>query len=290
MPTTEIEHWIDHIPGQREFRRAVHTILYAIASAHDLQSLLVLKGGILLSLAYASSRFTKDIDFSTSKTAQELDAEATIQKLEDALIVAVETLGYGIDCRVHGWEQRPPGEYHTFPTLRIRIGYADQNDRRAHQKLVQLNATQVVRVDLSLNEPLGDPTLLEVDGQKALRAYSFHDLVAEKYRALIQQEVRNRIRRQDTYDLYLLLKDNVEADKIDVRRRVLSSLRLKSAARNLPIDSSSLRREEVIRRSKAEYGHLAHEVEGVLPSFDEAYEAIALYYESLPWDESEVFN
>ena len=39
-----------------------------------------------------------------------------------------------------------------------------------------------------------------------IEASTLVDLVAEKFRAMIQQPIRNRYRRQDAYDLYCLLE------------------------------------------------------------------------------------
>jgi len=44
------------------------------------------------------------------------------------------------------------------------------------------------------------------------------------------------------------------------------------------------------RRSEREYGQLAVEVEGELPPFDEVYETVRDFYESLPWDSHHPWN
>ena len=74
----DISHWTDEVLEQRSFRKAVHIVLAAIAGTPDLQANMIMKGGILLSLAYEGSRFTKDIDFSTPRTLKEFDIQEFI--------------------------------------------------------------------------------------------------------------------------------------------------------------------------------------------------------------------
>ena len=245
---------------------------------------MVLKGGILLALQYDSSRFTRDIDFSTDRTTREVDLEDFIATFEAALVEAVSELGYDVDCIVQGWQKQPPRADATFPTIRIRVGYAKRGDERLHRRLMRKEAQHVVKIDFSLNEPLGEPELLEIEEGKSIRTYSFHDLIAEKIRAVLQQEVRNRQRRQDVYDLNLLLKNNSTRISDEINSKVYHSLKIKSAARELDVDKKSMRNPEIIRRSRQEYSKLEAEIEGELPDFDETYEFVRSYYECLPWE------
>ena len=243
-----------------------------------------MKGGILLALNYRSSRFTRDIDFSTYLTLSQINVEDLIENFRAALLAAVDLLPYEVDCLVHGWEQQPPGEDKNFPTIRIRVGYAARGDQRAHRMLLLNRSPHVVKVDFSLNEPLGNTEFFEIQDGQSIQIYSLHDLVAEKYRAILQQEVRNRIRRQDTYDIYqLLIGDNAEFLE-DKKSEVLKSLEQKAEARNLPIKKDSMQQPEIISRSREDYESLEHEIEGPLPDFDTAYDLVKSYYESLPWD------
>lgn len=281
----DISNWTDEVLEQRSFRQAVHIVLAAIAGTPDLQANMIMKGGILLSLAYEGSRFTKDIDFSTPRTLKELDIQEFIRKFESALGRAVEQLDYGLDCIVQSWRQQPPQEDADFATIRLRIGYAYKGHAAAHRRLLKKNSSQIVKVDYSLNEPLGDPEICEISEGETIQVYSFHDLIGEKLRAILQQEVRNRIRRQDTYDLYCLLRHYPSAADEQTRSRVLSSLKDKARARGLEVCKSSMANPNIIERSKAEYGNLISEISGDLPPFDEAYASVKDYYESLPWDE-----
>ena len=243
-----------------------------------------MKGGILLALGYESTRFTRDIDFSTEIMLQEFNVEEFIAKFDAALVDTIDQLEYDIDCKVQGCKQQPPRENATFPTFEIRVGYANRSDQRAHRRLMRKMAIQVVMVDLSLNEPRGEPELFEIEEGRSIQIYSFHDLVGEKYRAVLQQEVRNRLRRQDIYDLHLLLTSRDSSATEETKLNILHSLKEKAAARDLVIDHQSMRNTEIIRRSREEYSLLEHEIEGVLPEFDEAYDLVRSFYENLPWD------
>lgn len=285
MASLDIATWVNEDAGHRAFRQAVHTILTAISNTRELREIMVMKGGILLALGYASTRFTRDIDFSTEQTPAEFDIEDFIAKFDNALVDASDKLPYDIDCRLQGWKKQPPREDASFPTFEIRVGYASRGNRGAHRRLMRGEAPHAVSVDFSLNEPRGGPVLLEIGGGRTIQAYSFQDLVAEKFRAVLQQEVRNRMRKQDIYDLYLLLKSSTGQITEETRPEILHSLKEKAAARDLAIDRDSMRNPEIYRRSSIEYELLVYEVEGQPPEFDNAYNFVRSYYEALPWSD-----
>lgn len=282
MTSLDIAAWVNKDASHIAFRQTVHTILTAISNTHELREIMVMKGGILLALGYASTRFTRDIDFSTEQMPTEFKIEDFIARFDNALAAATDKLPYDIDCRIQGWKKQPPREDATFPTIEINVGYANRSNRGAHRRLMRGEAPHVVHIDFSLNEPRGGPVLLEIGEGKTVQVYSFEDLVAEKIRAVLQQEVRNRTRRQDIYDLYLLL-NNGAGQSEETKSGILESLKEKAAARDLTIDQKSMRNHEIYRRSHREYDLLVYEVEGPLPEFDVAYDLVRSYYEALPW-------
>lgn len=284
MPRINISQWIKHDPGQRPLREAVHTILTAIAKTPTLQAVMIMKGGILLALEYQSARFTRDIDFSTSAKLAEFDLGRFRAEFEAGLVLAVDQLGYGLDCRLQSCKQQPPGDDADFPTIRLTVGYADKSDLRSHRRLLAGNSSQIVQVDYSLNEPEGKPEIVTFDDGDAIRVYSLVDLIGEKFRAILQQEVRKRTRRQDIWDLHFLLIEQGRAQDNRRKREILHSLREKAAARNLPVSRDSMRNTEIIRRTQMEYQRLGAEIEGDLLPFKQVYSAVQAYYEGLPWD------
>lgn len=284
MTTFDIRAWVEQSKEHRAFREAVHTVLAAISGTPELRTGMIMKGGILLALSYESTRYTKDIDFSTPVRLADFNIESFMRRFEASLASAVDGLDYGLDCMVQKHEQQPPRDDATFPTIRISVGYADKSNASAHRRLRAKNAPHVVRIDYSLNEPAGAPVLFEVEDGVAIQTYSFEDLVGEKFRALLQQEVRNRFRRQDIYDLHFLLTDHPDRDSPFSRLKILNSLRERAAARNLQVGRGSMRNPDIRQRSRRDYESLSSEIEHDLHPFDTAYEAVMTWYEALPWD------
>ena len=126
--------------------------------------------------------------------------------------------------------------------------------------------------------------MFEIGDGKCIRFYSFYDLVGEKFRALLQQEVRRQIRPHDIYDLYFLLNDYPLRDDASTKQKILRSLKEKAAARNLEVEKESMQNPEIIRRSEVQYDQLKILIVGELPPFSEVYAAMRVYYEGLPWD------
>lgn len=64
----DMEAWVQQAPDkpQRGFREAVHIILESIGRSQHLHARMVMKGGLLMAIRYDSSRYTRDIDFSTT--------------------------------------------------------------------------------------------------------------------------------------------------------------------------------------------------------------------------------
>ena len=242
-----------------------------------------MKGGILLALDYQSTRYTKDIDFSTPVLLKDFDLESFKRNFDTSLAGAVDRLDYGLACAIQKCEQQPPSDDATFPTIRMTIGYAHKSASSAHRRLLKKNSSHVVQVDYSLNEPAGVLELLEIDAGLTIQTYSFHDLVGEKFRALLQQEVRNRYRRQDIYDLFFLLSTSPDCGDSHTKQEILKCLTIRAAARDIDVRKASMENPEIRRRSKRDYLSLRDEINEVLPPFDDVYDYVRAYYEGLPW-------
>lgn len=276
----ELEAWVDEAPAnQKEFRQAIRIIMESVSRDLKLRSQMVMKGGILMAIHYHSVRFTTDLDFSTSATKGEMNAEEFEEALRQSMAMSVEDSDYGLDCRIQSCGINPPGVDCPFPNLELKIGYAYKGTPK-HKRLLSGQSPTIIEIDFSLNEPIIEIEQIDIGKGISLQAYALTDLIAEKLRALLQQEIRNRYRRQDIYDLRLLLKAGLDVEQ---KESVLRSLMIKAKARGIVPNPDSLGDPELRRRSQAEYATLADEINGVLPDFDESFECVESFYRSLPW-------
>lgn len=281
---TTINDWVDASAGedQRAFREAVHTILSGIANDPILKATMVIKGGILLAIRYQSHRYTKDIDFSTDKPLGDVDIDDIVDKLDKSMAIMTEKFDYDMECRIQSCKvqpsKRPDAKY---PSIKIKIGYAYKFEAK-HKRLLAGKCPTTIDIDYSLNEYLPNIEEFDIAEEESLTAYSLTDLIAEKLRSVLQQKRRERQRRQDIFDLYLLLEKFSDLDKFE-KAKILDSLIAKARSREIEPDSTSFRDSEIKERSKAQYHTLEDEIEGQLPDFDEIYLIVQRFYESLPW-------
>lgn len=284
-----LERWVGAADdaADREFRQAVHTVLDTLASIPGLSQWIALKGAILLAVRYDFTRPTRDVDLSTAKRLQDVDVEAFLEDLRQALPASVERLPYGLACRLQSHEIRPPGAEASFPTLRISIGYAPSLDPARLRRLMHgTGSAQTLTMDLSFNEPLLTLEWLGL-GEQGLRipAYSLREFVAEKFRAILQQPGRRRNRPQDAFDIDVLLGTQPALQEAEARAEILRILRAKSVERQVPLARAGLRNPAVKERSARDYAALAAQLPLEPPPFDSMYERVRRYYESLPWSE-----
>ena len=279
----DIAEWVEQADdSQREFREAVHTILAAIANDPQLRANMVIKGGILLAVRYHSHRYTKDIDFSTTQSLSEINSDQIKEALNKNFIRIAEKLEYELDCRVQSCRIQPANKPDaSFPSVKITVGYAYKGTKK-HQRLLGNQSPTHISIDYSLNELMPNLERLDVGEGEQLHAYTLIDLIAEKLRSILQQKIRNRTRRQDIYDLRLLIEKYPDLDKIE-KQSILKSFIEKSESRDITPNKDSLDDAETRERSQKDYLTLADEIEGDLPDFNETYDAVNKFYKSLPW-------
>ena len=100
MNEIDIEAWVEAAPAdQRGFREAVHIILDSIGHSQNLKARMVMKGGLLLAIRYDGTRFTRDLDFSTSERYTAEHADALLAELEAGLVAAEDRRPDGRACR-----------------------------------------------------------------------------------------------------------------------------------------------------------------------------------------------
>ena len=278
-----IQDWIYQTDDaqQRDFRKAVHIALRAISYTQSIP-FIALKGSILISLSYFGSRKTKDVDFSTNLKKNDFDIDELTEELSENIILSNEELEYDVVCQLQNFKFKPPSADSSWPTIKFSIGYASYGKASELKKLRNNNSPRVLHLDCSINEEITEYTYINIDEDITLKAYSLHDLIAEKYRAIIQQKTRHPsgyfYRKQDIYDIYKLLTENsIYIDK----SKVLHSLIQKSHAREIDIYYGLLEEKIIVERSRKGYEEQAQEVADNLPPFDTAYKAINDFFNSL---------
>lgn len=265
-------------------RQATEVFLSTIGSIEPYKHQMFLKGGILMGVAYESPRNTGDIDLSTIADPEEGIAEKIKSALDAAFPIICAELGYpDLMCQVQSHKYFPKGEKfpkNEGPAIKLKVGYAKRGSPQ-EKHYNQKKSPTALEVDISFKEPIGAIQILSFsDTDQTVRAYSLLDLMAEKFRALLQQEKRNRHRRQDVYDLNSLCQRfSLDSDE---RSQLLCILRKKCAARGIEPNQASLEQPEIIERAKADWHTLEVEV-GELPDFDECFAVSNNLYRSLPW-------
>ncbi len=233
-----------------------------------------------MAIRYNSERYTSDLDFSSTSLRSDFDVEAFERVFRQSLLEAVISSPYNLDIRLQRCRLDPPSIAASFVNIRLSIGYATLGTP-GHRRLIKGDCPTVVTIDFNLNERILGVECLHFDEKAKLQAYEFTDLVGEKFRSLLQQESRDRYRRQDTYDLCFLLKPPIdESEKL----KILRSLIEKSRSRNIEPTRDALGQPEVRRRAMRDYPSLADEIPGELPDFDRSFDEILAFYRSLPWD------
>ena len=136
MNEVEIEAWVAQAPqGQQGFREAVHTILDGIGHSQNLSAKMVMKGGLLLAIRYDSSRYTRDLDFSTKDGYSAENAETLLEELRAGLVAAKDRLPYGTACHLQSWKVQPKGENKTHHNLALKVGFANRSNAGAMARL-----------------------------------------------------------------------------------------------------------------------------------------------------------
>jgi predicted nucleotidyltransferase component of viral defense system len=264
-------------------RQVTEIVLTAIGLAPSLHANLVLKGGTAMALAFKSVRVTGDVDFTSMVEPADL-AEKLTPELNDLLPTTAIKLGYvDILCRVQSVKKMPRAENfekHDFPALRMRIGSAKRGSAE-EARLAEGKASRVLDVEISFRDHVYNFQEMNLQGAGvAVRAFTIHELIAEKFRALLQQPVRNRNRRQDVYDIAFLIDNHDFSD--DDKAIILATVIEKCRSRGIEAMQDSMDDPEIRKRAQADWETLALEI-GNLPKFDERYALMRNLYTSLPW-------
>jgi predicted nucleotidyltransferase component of viral defense system len=282
-----IAEWVEQAradPVRHMERQVTEILLHAIGITPILNDTLVLKGGILMSLAHGSSRQTGDVDFTAIVDPQPYAGQLR-GLLDQALQRAAASLGYlDLVCAVQRFEYKPrPDEFEAFraPALKLTIGYARRGEAD-EARLRDRRSTKALQIDVSFRERVLQATELVIDQPEvSIRTYAPEEIIAEKLRALLQQPGRDRSRRQDVYDIDWLV-ERYGPDE-DMKAKILHGLITKSADRDLVPTIESFDDPEVKRRAQIDWDTLRLEI-GDLPEFDPTFGRVVAFYKSLPWN------
>lgn len=283
----DVRAWVEAArdnPDRYRDRQVTEIVLAAIGLSPSLKENLVLKGGAVMALAFKSNRVTGDVDFTA--IAEPAGFSDTIaEELNERLPRTAIRIGYPqLLCRVQSVRKMPRPvnfEEYDFPALRLRIASAARGTNE-ERRLQQGKATRVVDMEVSFRDQVYAFQELLLDGPGiAVRAFSLHELIAEKLRALLQQPHRNRNRRQDVYDIAFL----IEANDIDASDKALiyETLLKKCKSHGIDPKADSMDDPEVRQRAQKEWHTLGLELGDDLPDFDERFELMQSLYVSLPW-------
>ncbi|RJF94386.1 nucleotidyl transferase AbiEii/AbiGii toxin family protein [Oleomonas cavernae] len=285
----DISRWVERArpdPAAYAERQATEIVLTTIGALSDYGSRIFLKGGMLMAVVYGSLRGTADIDFSTDLEPVPGLREKLRGDLDRLLPRIAARLGYpDLVLTVQSIKEKPRpfgGANVSFPALKITVAYARRGDR-SEWRIEAGQSPRVVSLDISFNESINATELVRLDDRgSTLFAYALTDLIAEKFRALLQQTERDqpRYRRQDVYDIAYLVTHFPLDDR--EMHSILQSFRLKCRARGITPGVHSINDPLVVARARAEWGTLAAELPK-LPDFDACFKKVEALYRALPW-------
>lgn len=283
----DIRAWVEGArenPDRYRDRQVTEVVLAAIGLTPSLNQNLVLKGGAVMALAFKSNRVTADVDF-TATVEPEGFADEVVEDLNRNLPRTAIRIGYPkLLCRVQAIKKMPRPvnfEDFEFPALRLRIGSAERGTNE-EKRLQAGRAIRVIDIEISFRDQVYAFQELNLTRPGvAVRAFSLHEIIAEKLRALLQQPIRNRSRRQDVYDIAFLISEN-DIDESD-KKIIHETLLKKCRSHGIEPTSEAIDDPEVRARAEKEWHTLGLEMGGDLPPFDERFSMMRELYVSLPW-------
>lgn len=265
--------------AEARHRFAQFAALCGIASIPRLRSTLVFKGGNAIDFVWFANRSTRDLDFSFDESGDmpAIDENLLRDLLGQAIRLANTQLG--IVFAIHTVRQQPPGAGRSFITYEARLGYALRDEPRLIVRMQNgQSSPHVLPIDISINEPICDSTLFTVDARfPSLRVSTVEDIVSEKLRALLQQPLRNRNRRQDVLDLAVLIRETPDLND----RQVGAFLETKARARGVVVSKAAFRSPEIAHRARLDYDALDATARTAMIPFEDAFAMVLELVERL---------
>lgn len=162
------------------------------------------------------------------------------------------------------------------------VNQATDLKNKQERQVIHIILNAITKINYQFQVALKGGVLIAMRYGRFVETYDFNEIIAEKMRALLQQEVRDRRREQDIYDLYYLLNRQPVTDSKE-KEDILMRLRSKSERRNLKVNRESMNNPEIKKRAARDYKNLVDTIEGDLPDFDISFSFVQSFYRNLPW-------
>jgi len=266
-------------PTEAQTRFAQYAILCAVGRSADLRQSIVFKGGNALDFVWSPNRSTRDLDFSLDSVTTTFSP--TVENIGEYLVEGLVPTGeeFGILFHLHRVRQRPPGADRTFVTFEARVGYALSSELALRRRMAKGDSSpNVIPVEISINESTCASDSFDLGPkQHILRISTVEDIVAEKLRAILQQPIRKRTRRQDVLDIAVILSQSIPLDRAKVARFLVR----KSAARDVTVSRAAFRDPEIGIRAQDDYAELEPTTRLIFIPFEEALAMLLAFVDEL---------
>ncbi len=259
-------------------RFAQFAILSGIGRHNQLRLALVFKGGNALDFVWNPNRSTRDLDCTLAADGtSQVSGSDDIRLWITQGMISCEAI-HGVTARIQRWDLFPRGQGHQFPAVQASIGYALSDQLMLRGRMVDGGVSaQVIPIDISFNDPVCASEVRELERGSSLFVATLEDIIAEKLRALLQQPIRNRSRRQDVLDLAVVLGGSIELDHI----RIAEFLQVKARAKDIAVSKTAFHHQDIRRRSSQDYAQLATTTRHTFIPFDEAFAAVLAFVDQL---------
>lgn len=260
-------------------RYAQRAILVGLSTQTVLRDALVFKGGNALDFVLQPNRGTVDLDFTIDRLALRgfKGTDALSALFTEALVGAARK--YDLALQINSVRQRPPGADKTRYSYDLRVGYALPGEDSLRRRMARgLKSSQVIPIEISSNDVICSYEYARIDeGLPQVKVATIEDIVAEKLRALLQQPIRNRQRRQDVLDIAVLLRLHPEIDRSSVSHFLV----LKCEARDIDPRKSSFHDPEIRSRANVDYDALEATTRVLFIPFDGAWTMLLRFVNEL---------
>jgi len=256
-----------------ELDYALSWVLAAIGEYKPAKETLIFKGGTCLKKCYFGEnyRFSEDLDFTADPGIEDAVIDQTINLITQVASSLSINQGGGV---IFSWESYEEKEPHPFNqrayTLRARFPW--HKNPYTYTK---------IKLEISRDEELAyapnERSILHGYGEsfsQTIKAYALEEILAEKYRGILQNQERFRIkgwirsRVRDFYDLWHILKQF--KDQINFEH-FYQNFTQKCLQKGITFEDSQqfFNQKEYLERVKKDWDQFLNGLTTTLPSFEE---------------------